>query len=317
METVLILGGFGFLGSNIINYAAQNHSKDYEFIVFDIYEQHPLGVKFKNVAKIYKGDFTNKEDLRVLFKENQIDYVFHFISTTVPANSNDNIRYDIESNLVSTINLLDICKAYEVKKILFISSGGAVYGDSANYIHKEDDNLNPNSSYGIIKITTEKYLKLYNHLYNLNYLCLRLSNPYGAFHLSKKQGIINIAIKKAISKEDFEVWGNGSNLKDYIYAEDVAKIIFTLLKRGVSNQVLNVGSGKGYSINEILDIIKRLVPSFSIIYKEQKSFDVPKVVLNTEAIAQYIDFELTSLEAGINETFISQQNKVDLFAAET
>ena len=312
METVLILGGFGFLGSNMINYALQNNLK-YRFIVFDIYEQHPLGEKFTNIAKIYKGDFTNKEDLNILFKENEVDYVFHFISTTVPANSNDNIRYDIESNLVSTINLLDICKAYKIKNIVFISSGGAVYGDSPNYIHKEDDNLSPNSSYGIIKITTEKYLKLYNHLYGVNYLCLRLSNPYGAFHLSKKQGLINIAIKKAIAKEEFEVWGDGFNLKDYIYAEDVARIIFTLLKSRVSNEVLNIGSSKGYSINEILGIIKKLIPSFCIKYKEQKSFDVPKVVLNTEAIAEYIDFELTPLESGINKTFSWTLNKSNDF----
>ncbi|MEP6683363.1 MAG: NAD-dependent epimerase/dehydratase family protein [Parafilimonas sp.] len=312
METILIFGGFGFLGSNVIDYALQNHLNDYKFIVFDIYEQHPSGKSFKNVAKIYKGDFTNREDINIVFKENKIDYVFHFISTTVPANSNNNIRYDIESNLISTINMLDTCKSYPIKSIFFISSGGAVYGDSTQYIHKESDNLNPNSSYGIIKLTIEKYLKLYNHLYNLNYLCLRLANPYGAFHLSQKQGLINIAIKKAISKQEFEVWGDGSNVKDYIYAEDVARIIFTLVKRKIVNQVLNVGTNKGYAVNEILGIIKKLVPSFTIKYKEQKSFDVPKVVLNTEAIVDYIDFELTSLEQGINKTFTwtkRQKNK--------
>jgi UDP-glucose 4-epimerase len=310
METILILGGFGFLGSNIINYALLNNLS-YKFIVFDIYEQHPLGEKFTNIAKIYKGDFTNKEDLNILFKENEIDYVFHFISTTVPANSNDNIRYDIESNLVSTINLLDICKAYKIKNILFISSGGAIYGVSQNYVHNENDNLFPNSSYGIMKLTIEKYLKLYNHLYQLNYLCLRLSNPYGAFHLSKKQGLINIALRKAVNKKEFNVWGDGSNLKDYIYVEDVARIIFTLLKQRVINQVLNIGSNKGYSINEILDIIKNFIPSFKINYKEAKSFDVSKVILNTEALLEFIDFELTSLHAGIISTYqwtLQQQN---------
>ena len=177
MQTVLILGGFGFLGSNIIDYALNNFAGEYNFIVFDIYDQHPLGKKFTNVAEVYKGDFTNKEDIRTIFEQNNIDYVFHFISTTVPATSNNNIRYDIESNLISTINLLDICRSNKIKGILFISSGGAVYGDSKQYVHKENDNLNPNSSYGIIKLTVEKYLKLYNHLYGLDYLCLRLSNP--------------------------------------------------------------------------------------------------------------------------------------------
>ncbi len=313
METILILGGFGFLGSNIINYSLQNFPNDYQFIVFDIYERHPLGENFNNIIKTYKGDFTNKEDINIVFEENKIDYIFHFISTTVPATSNNNIRYDIESNLISTINLLDICKSYTIKNIFFISSGGAVYGDSQQYIHGESDDLYPNSSYGIVKITIEKYLKLYNHLYGINYLCLRLSNPYGAFHFSKKQGLINIAIKKAINHEEFEVWGDGSNLKDYIYAEDVARIIFTLLRRGMCNQVLNIGSNKGYSVNEILKLIKTIIPSLCIKYREPRSFDVPKVILNTQAIIPYIDFELTSLEAGINNTFQWTLQKMILF----
>jgi len=303
MQTILIFGGFGFLGSNIIDYALINFADEYNFIVFDIYDQHPLGKKFSNVIKTYKGDFTNKEDVKIVFEENKIDYVFHFISTTIPATSNNNIRYDIESNLISTINLLDICRLVNIKSIFFISSGGAVYGDSTQYVHKENDSLNPNSSYGIIKITIEKYLKLYNHLYGLNYLCLRLSNPYGAFHLSKKQGLINIAIKKAINNESFDVWGDGSNLKDYIYAGDVAKIFFVFLRKSVLNQVLNVGTGKGYSINDILNIIGKMAPSFKINYCEYKSFDVPKVILDTESIREYIDFELTPLEVGIKKTY--------------
>ncbi len=303
METILILGGFGFLGTNIISYASDKLRSNYRFIIFDIYNEHPLGIKFSNISKIYKGDFDNKEDLKIIFEENQVDYIFHFICTTVPSTSNNNIRYDIESNLLPTINLLEICKSYAIKSIVFISSGGAIYGASSHYIHTETDNLFPNSSYGIMKLTIEKYLKLYNHLYKLNYLCLRLSNPYGAFHLSRKQGLINIALRKAVNKKEFNVWGDGSNLKDYIYVEDVVRIIFTLLKQGVINRALNIGSNKGHSINEILGIIKNIIPSFKINYKEAKSFDVSKVVLNIEAVSEYIDFELTSLESGINNTY--------------
>jgi len=303
METILILGGFGFLGTNLINYASNKLSNDYRFIVFDIYNDHPLGIKFNNICKVYKGDFSNEKDLKIVFEENHVDYVFHFICTTVPSTSNDNIRYDIESNLLPTINLLEICKSYPVKSIVFISSGGAIYGASQHYIHKETDNLFPNSSYGIMKLTIEKYLKLYNHLYKLNYLCLRLSNPYGAFHLSKKQGLINIALRKAVNKREFNVWGDGSNLKDYIYVEDVARIIFTLLNQRIKNRVLNIGSNKGYSINEILEVIKKIMPSFKINYREARSFDVSKVILNTEAVSEYVDFELTSLNCGINKTY--------------
>jgi len=303
MQTVLLLGGHGFLGSNLIDFALRNLNEKYRFIVFDFYKDHPLGIKFANVVKTYKGDFTNYKDIKIIFDENSIDYVFHFISTTVPATSNDNILYDIESNLLPTINVLELCKNYNVKQILFISSGGAVYGSSATYIHKESDPLLPNSSYGIIKLAIEKYLKLYHHLYQLNYLSLRLSNPYGPFHFSDKQGVINIAIRKAINNQEFDVWGDGSGIKDYIYCEDVRKIIFLLVEKGLKNTELNIGSNQGYSINDILQIIQRLKPFGGINYKSAQSFDVSKIVLDTSKLSEYIDFELTSLEVGIKRTY--------------
>ncbi|QJB34104.1 NAD-dependent epimerase/dehydratase family protein [Chitinophaga oryzae] len=303
METILILGGYGFLGSNVIDYAGRYLGGQYNFIVFDFYINHPLQAQFSNVIKTYKGDFTNQEDVRVIFEENKIDYIFHFISTTVPSTSNNNIIYDIESNLVPTIHLLDLAHQYDIKNVVYISSGGAIYGAASKYVHKEEDPLHPISSYGIVKMSIEKYLKLYNHLHGINYLALRLSNPYGAYHLSEKQGLINVALKKALKQEQFEVWGDGTNIKDYIYAEDFAKIIFRLLEKKVENKVINVGSGKGYSINELLEIVKGLVPSFQIKYQDVKSFDVPKVILDTSEMAGFIDFELLDIESGINKTY--------------
>ncbi|MBC9933808.1 NAD-dependent epimerase/dehydratase family protein [Chitinophaga qingshengii] len=303
METVLVLGGYGFLGSNVIDYAERCLNKQYNFIVFDFYVNHPLQAQFSNVLKSYKGDFTNQEDLRTIFAENKIDYIFHFISTTVPSTSNNNIVYDIESNLVPTIHLLDLAREYGIKNVVYISSGGAIYGTASKYVHKEEDPLHPISSYGIVKMSIEKYLKLYNHLHGIDYLAIRLSNPYGAYHLSEKQGLINVALRKALKRESFEVWGDGTNIKDYIYAEDFARIIFRLLQKKVINKVINVGSGKGYSINELLEIVKGLVPSFEIKYQDVKSFDVPKVILDTSEMTGFIDFDLLDIESGINKTY--------------
>jgi UDP-glucose 4-epimerase len=312
MKTVLILGGYGFLGSNIIGYASDFLKEEYKFIVFDFFNNHPLNIRFDNIIKSYKGDFTNQADLKAVFEEHTIDYVFHFISTTVPATSNSNIIYDIESNLVSTVNILELSKNYGVKQVVYISSGGAIYGASENYIHKEDDPLVPISSYGIVKLTVEKYLQLCHHLFGLNYLVLRLSNPYGPFHLSKKQGLINVALERAMSNEAFEVWGDGSNTKDYIYSEDVAMILYKLLDKEVTNKILNVGSSSGYSVNDILRRIQLLVPHFVVNYQGERSFDVPKVILDTKELRGYIDFELVGIEAGINKTYewLQQTNQL-------
>jgi UDP-glucose 4-epimerase len=303
MEPVLILGGYGFIGSNVIDYLNKYLPGKYRVIVFDFYEQQPLGPRFENVYRSYKGDFTNQEDIRVIFDENRIDYVFHFISTTVPSSSNNNIVYDIESNLVPTIHLLDIARGHNVKKVVYISSGGAIYGTAEKYIHHEDDKLQPISSYGIVKMTVEKYFQLYNYLYGVDYLVLRLSNPYGPFHFSKKQGVINVALRKAIRDEVFEVWGDGANIKDYIYVEDVARIIVELVEKKVVNTTINIGSGSGYSINEVVAIVKNIVPSFKVSFQESKSFDVPKVILDTKRLKGLVDIELLDIENGIKKTF--------------
>ena len=303
-KTILLLGGFGFIGSNFMDFLQKRKIQDFRILIFARKDSPEKRERFKNVIReVYIGDFCTENDVRKVFNDHKIDLVFHLISSSVPFTSNQDIAADINNNLLSAIRLLDLCIEFKIEKIIFSSSGGAVYGDINKESYSEEDDGSPNSSYGIIKITIEKYIKLYAHLYGIKYLCFRIANPYGLFHTSDTQGAINIAVKRAVLGDEFKVWGSGNNKKDYIFAEDLCRIIYNILESDIQNKILNIGTGKGISINEILSTIKIFQPDFSISYSEAKLFDVSNVVLKINNIEKFIIFELTPLNIGIAEIY--------------
>jgi len=273
MKKVLILGGFGFIRTNLTEELINRG--EYEIYIFEAINAIIQNPDLLKKTKVYYDDFHNIEDFEVIFKEQLIDTVIHLINTNNPSSSNTNIIFDIKSNLINTINLLNIMLKYNCKNIVFLSSGGTIYGVSKERNNKKEADLkNPISSYGIVKLTIEKYLHLYNNLYGLNYLILRPSNPYGEYHYSQKQGIINVILKKVLNKETVEIWGDGSVVRDFIYVKDLVKIIVELIENKIKNDIFNIGSGKGYSINDIIEIIQKVMGNFKLEYKDARKVDV-------------------------------------------
>ena len=302
MKTILILGGYGFLGTNIIKFVDAHMRDAYRFIVFDKFDHHMGGVAFDSVFKTYTSDFSDAELIERIFQENHIDLIIHALSTTVPVDS-ANARYDVETNLLPTLDVLALMVKYGVKDIVYISSGGAVYGTRDNKPHEESDAVYPISSYGVVKVATEKYMMQYAQLYGLRPLILRLSNPYGAYHYSMKQGVINIAMEKALRNEPLQIWGDGNGRKDYIYVEDFVDILFRLIEQGVSSQVLNIGSGTLLSVNDIANAVRELVPSFETIHADAQKFDASHFELNTANLMSIIgEYKFTELKVGLTKT---------------
>lgn len=299
-KKILILGGFGFVGTNLTEELLKRGN--YEIIIFEAKNVIIQNPDLLNDVKVYYGDFHNEKEYEIIFKENQIDIVIHLIGTTVPSISNENIIYDIDSNLVNTIKLLNIMKQYQIKNIVFPSSGGTIYGSSKKK-HKESDSTTPICSYGIMKLTIEKYLYLYNYLYGINYLILRLSNPFGKYHKSPRQGLINVVLEKILNGESIEIWGNGSVVRDYIYIKDIVRIMVDLIGKNVQNEIINIGSGRGYSINEILTIIRKKVGDFPLKYVEERKVDVPYLILNIDKLKTLIDINLIGIEEGVKKTY--------------
>ena len=300
LKKILILGGFGFIGTNLTEELLKR--SNYEIIIFEAKKVLIQNPDLLDHVKVYYGDFHNEKDYEIIFKENEIDAVVHLISTTVPSISNENIIYDINSNLINTVKLLNTMKQYQIKKIIFPSSGGTVYGISKEE-HKESNPTTPICSYGIMKLAIEKYLYLYNYLYGINYLILRLSNPFGEYHKNPLQGLINVVLEKVLNGETIEIWGNGSIIRDYIYIRDIVRIMVDLIEKNIQNEIINIGSGRGYSINEMLTIIREKIGDFSLKFVEERAIDVPYLVLNNDKLKTFLNINLIGIEEGVKRTY--------------
>ena len=137
-KNILLLGGFGFIGTNILKFIDAHYNNIYDVIVFDKFEKHPHEITFDCIKKKYAGDFSDSFLMKSIFENNHIDLIIHSLSSTVPSTSN-NAKYDIESNLIPTIDILNLMVAFNVFDIVFISSGGAVYGESTSKIKFKED----------------------------------------------------------------------------------------------------------------------------------------------------------------------------------
>lgn len=299
MKHLLILGAYGFIGSNILKYIDEHCLGEFSVVTFDKFEKHPAGLTFDCVYRSYAGDFSDSVLIESIFKENSIDIVIHSISTTIPISSY-NSKYDVQSNVIPTLDLLQCMLENGVKDIVYFSSGGAIYGDKVQKNHVESEDVFPISSYGVVKLVIEKYLLQYARQFGLRPLVLRLSNPYGKYHYSMKQGICNVALRKALDHEPLPIYGDGTASKDYVYVEDVVRILFMLLDQHVCGEVINLGSGQTYSVNEIAESIKKLVPSFEWSYQQASQLDVTHTGLDISKLRKYVgNYAFVDLPEGL------------------
>jgi UDP-glucose 4-epimerase len=296
-----ILGGAGFIGSHLAEYLL---SKGHKVRVFDRPGSENLNIRqILDDIEFVAGDFENHVSCIPSLKN--ADVVYHLISSTLPENSNWDPDYDVRSNVSGTIRILDECVRQKVGKVVFMSSGGAVYGMPAKIPIDEIHPTNPICSYGISKLTIEKYLQLYNHLYNLDYAVLRTSNAYGPRqNLKNAQGVIAAWLHNAANGRDVEIWGDGKVIRDYVYEGDVVRALTMAGSVQTKQKLFNVGSGKGISLNQLAEIIrKELNVSLTVRYKSGRKCDVPVSILDTSLIKKELGWEpLTNLVKGITLT---------------
>ena len=271
----LVLGGAGFIGSHVVDalLAAGHRVRVFERPGCDL---ENLSTVLDRV-ELHYGDFTKiEEDAGALAQALEgIDLVIHLVSTVLPASSNLNPLYDIETNLKSTVNLLEEAVKKGVKKVVFASSGGQVYGPSPVLPIHEDSLTDPLSSYGIIKLTTEKYLKLFHHLHGLDYTVLRIANPYGERQkISGAQGAVAVFLGRIKSGEAIEIWGDGSVARDYLYIADLTKAILLACENSASEKLFNVGFGSPCSLNQLIDLLQDVSGrKVEVFYKDSRACD--------------------------------------------
>jgi UDP-glucose 4-epimerase len=272
----LVLGGNGFIGSHLVDaLLADGH----DVRVFDRQPdrfREPLpGVDYRFGSL---GDAGGVGDALA-----GTDVVFHLVSTTVPSTSNLDPVADIEGNLVSSVRLLDQMRQHDVRRIVFLSSGGTVYGNPETSPVTEAHPLRPICSYGVIKVAIENYLFMYQDLYGVEPVVLRPSNPIGPRqgHLGV-QGVVPTFLRRLLDGDPIEVWGDGSVVRDYLDIIDLAALC---LQAGTSDAmgVFNAGSGTGTSINDILSIIESVTGRHpEVTYRPPRAFDVQRIVLDRD-----------------------------------
>jgi UDP-glucose 4-epimerase len=296
---ILILGGSGFMGSHIVDkFLREKH----DVAVYDLHPEQFRRSPLK--SEFFPGDFGDAGALDKLIATG-FDAVIHCVSTTTPKSSNESPTFDIQSNVIGTLRLLDICVTRKVGKLLFMSSGGTIYGSIDDVpLVDELQPVRPRCSYGVSKVTIEHYLDVYKYLHGLDYVALRVSNPYGERqHPLRALGALTVFLHRTIKRQNIEVWGDGSVTRDFIYVGDVANAVYLATVKPISG-IFNVGTGTGHSLREILTKISEVIGiEPSVTWLASRSFDVQRIVLDAAKLRSATNWScLTSLSHGIEIT---------------
>lgn len=299
---IMILGAAGFIGTNLTIQLANN--EDNRITAVDVcksYFSTIIDFNFKNVETI-ESSFNQSMDFSILDGQ---DIVYHLVSTNTPTTSNQHISQDIQSNVLFSSYLFDACVKYRVKKVVFLSSGGTVYGKENKCPLSENTPTNPITSYGVQKITIEKLLYLYNYMYGLDYRIIRLSNPYGPYQRPNGVlGAVTTFTYKALKGEEVQVYGDGSVVRDFIYIDDAIRGIINIVKGENKHHVFNLGCGYGTSIKEVIETVRKVVnKNTKVVYKQGRTVDVPINYLDIGRYEKYYgSLNPIHLEEGIKRT---------------
>ena len=299
---VLLIGGCGFIGSHVVDRLL---AEGLQVRVFDRRPEQfrpPL-----DRVEYVLGDLTSTSQLYEALSG--VDAVIHLASTSVPSTSNLDPVADITGNLIATVRLLEIMRASGLRKIVFLSSGGTVYGIPEVNPVAETHPLRPICSYGIVKVAIENYFHMEHSLHGLQHVILRASNPYGPRQgHTGIQGIIGTHLWRIARGETVEVWGDGSVVRDFIHVRDLAELCVKAVLSNVAG-CYNAGSGEGTSVAEVVRCIDRTVQATGNgpvlpLYKPGRGFDVPRVVLDIRRAKEDLGwFPRTGLDDGIAESW--------------
>lgn len=297
----VILGGAGFLGANLSNRLLKNEE---QVLVFDraTANYSRLYSIDSPKLKIVHGEFSETYPYEQLLEKG--DVVYHLICTTNPSLSNHDMAKEIKENILPTLALLNACITKNIEKIVFLSSGGTVYGRTNLRPFCETDLTNPICSYGAQKLLIEKYLQIFHHVSGLDYRIIRLSNPYGPFQNPLGGlGAVTAFTYHALRGEPVTLYGDGSIIRDYIYVEDAIEGILRISKCRDSEKLFNLGSGYGVPLKEVLATIEKVLgKKIKIFSFPSRNVDVPYNVLDISRYRRVAEnFCPVSLEEGIKK----------------
>lgn len=293
---ILVTGGAGFIGSHIVDELINN---SYNVIVADNLSTGRME-NINNSAIFYNIDIKDKTRLETLFINNKIKYIIHLAAQASVGYSMKYPICDANENIISSLNLIELAKKYNIKKLI-VSSTAAVYGEPQYLPIDENHNANPSSYYGLSKLTMEKYIKLSN----IDYIIFRFSNVYGPRQIPEGEaGVVSIFMDYFINNNEINIFGDGNQTRDFIYVKDIAKILFLCIKNdNMTKEIINISSNVSISINELYEKLKHITKKdLKVNYLEERRGDIKHSLLNNSKLLNYIDIKLTNINAGLEKT---------------
>lgn len=293
----LVLGGTGFIGKTLIDKLERRG----HFV-----RTYSLSRSFagsKTVEHI-QGDFSIGENLAIALKD--IDVVYHLICSTLPSLPHSKSSDDIEVNILGTLRLLNLMCIAKNKKIIFASSGGTIYGVPEYLPLDELHSTDPICSYGISKLTIEKYLRIFTLNSEIDAVALRISNPYGPHHnIKNKQGLINTICYNISNDQPLTIWGDGRVVRDYIYIDDLGDALVSALNETGKFLLANISSGVGLSVNAIIQKVLSISGANpNIQYQAARLFDIQECFLSNNRAKEILKWSpKIEIDEGIRRTF--------------
>lgn len=298
---ILITGGAGFIGSHIL--AQLQGRRDMDVVVFDNLssgskEHVPAGME------LVEGDVCDEAAVDALFADHHFDAVIHLAAQTMVPTSVEQPVLDCRINLEGVLHVLEACRIHGTGHILF-SSSAAVYGDNLHIPLKETERLVPTSPYGITKMATEHYLRVYHELYGMDATVFRFANVYGERQGEKGEGgVVSIFCKLLSQRQGITVFGDGNQTRDFVYAGDIAQAIIRALPlKGY--HTMNVSTGQETSINDLIRSFEKAVGyTVPVQYTAPRTGDILRSVLSNETLKRDLGFvPAMDLEEGIRRTY--------------
>lgn len=293
---ILITGGAGFIGSHLADKLLElNHEV---FVMDDLSSGDLDNLSYR--CKFFEVEICDKNSVSNAFSKIKPDVVYHLAAQINVRKSITNPILDAEINTIGTLNILNECVKHQVKKIIFSSSGGAIYRDDEDFLKTENSIVHPASPYGISKWTGEQYIKFYKDIYGLDYTILRLSNVYGPRQNSKGEaGVISIFINNIKDNNPLTIFGTGEQIRDYVYVEDVVNAMELSLR--VSG-TFNVSTGKETTVNQLVDKICSKFNCKNIMHAPKIEGELFRNCLSSQLLQSY-GWQVThDIDVGIGKT---------------
>lgn len=305
----VVLGAGGFLGTNLCRALAPQVASLRAFGRRQSFPGALHGIEWM------PGDFADPTSIAAAISGR--DTVFHLVNATTPASANIDKLADLQANVASTLRLLEACREEGVKRVIFVSSGGTIYGVPQVVPTPETAPTSPITAYGISKLSIEKYLGLFEYLHGLEYRVLRVANPFGPYQIAlKNQGVIAAFMRQCMNDHPIQLWGDGTSVRDYIYVDDVVEALRLSATHQGPSRIFNIGSGEGRSLRQIIHAIEaESGKSLTVKVSPSRSVDIPKSILDTHLAKEELGWTpKVPFETGIHRTWrwlLTQEDTAD------